>query len=170
MRVDDILSRRSIRRYTDRPVPEAMLRRALEAAMAAPSAWHCDPWRYIVLTDRAALDDLAEILPYGKMLRQARAAFIACGEPEAACAKSLSYMLQDVSASVENLLLALHAQGLGAVWLGIHPNKDRIAGVSRRFGLPEGIVPVAAVAVGWPDEQPEPRTRFDSSKVHTDRW
>lgn len=170
MQIEDILSRRSIRRYTDRSVPEAALRRALEAAMAAPSARHCDPWHYILVTDRPALGDLADILPYGKMLHEAQAAFIACGDLRSVWAGSLSYLLQDVAASIENLLLALHLQGLGAVWLGIHPNEDRIMGVRKRFALPQNIVPVSAVAVGWPAEQPEPRTRYNAGKVHLNRW
>ena len=122
MTVQDLLARRSVRKYTDRPVPEAVVRAALEAAMAAPSAMHCDPWRWLVLTKRADLDALADCLPYGQMLRHAPLGFIACGDLTAANRGELSYLLQDVSASIENLLLALHAQGLGGVWLGIHPN------------------------------------------------
>lgn len=167
MDVQDLLARRSVRKYTAEPVTAAQLTSALEAAMAAPSAMHCDPWRFLVLTKREDLDALAELLPFGKMLRQAPAGFIVCGDPKAAHRGELSYLLQDVSAAIENLLLALHAQGLGAVWLGIHPNADRIEGVTRRFALPEGVLPIAAIAVGHPDERPEPRTRYDETKV---RW
>lgn len=167
MDVQDILARRSVRKYTAEPVTPAQLRMALEAAMAAPSAMHCDPWRFLVLTRREDLDALADLLPYGKMLYQAPAGLIVCGDPKAAHRGELSYLLQDVSAAIENLLLALHAQGLGAVWLGIHPNADRIEGVARRFALPEGTLPIAAIAVGHPDEAPAPRTRYDDAKV---RW
>ncbi|MEG1552403.1 MAG: nitroreductase family protein [Kiritimatiellia bacterium] len=170
MEVADILSRRSIRKYTSEPVTAQQLHLALEAAMASPSAMRCDPWRYIVLTDRAALDDLAGILPYGKMLLDAPAAIIVCGELSVAHRQELSYLLQDVSASIENLLLALHAQGLGSVWLGIHPNEDRIIAVSKRFNLPEGILPISAISIGHPAEHHEPRTRFDATKVHTNGW
>lgn len=167
MDIQDILARRSIRKYTAEPVTHAQLKAALEAAMAAPSAMHCDPWRFLVLTRREDLDALAELLPYGKMLHDAPAGLIVCGKLAAAHRKELSYLLQDVSAAIENLLLGLHAQGLGAVWLGIHPNADRIEGVTRRFALPEGVLPVAAIAVGHPAEAPAPRTRYDDAKV---RW
>lgn len=167
MDVQDILSRRSVRQYTAEPVTQAQLKAALEAAMAAPSAMHCDPWRFLVLTRREDLDALADLLPYGKMLHRAPAAFVICGDTGAAHRGELSYLLQDVSAALENLLLALHAQGLGAVWLGIHPNADRVEGVARRFALPEGLLPIAAVAVGHPAEHPAPRTRYDETKV---RW
>ncbi len=167
MDLHDLLSRRSVRKYTDEPVSHAQLKAALEVAMAAPSAMHCDPWRFLVLTRREDLDALADQLPYGKMLHQAAAGILVCGDLSAAHRGELSYLLQDVSASIENLLLALHAQGLGAVWLGIHPNADRIEGVSRCFALPEGHLPISAIAVGHPAEHPEPRTRYDESKV---RW
>ncbi len=167
MELSKLLARRSVRQYTDQPVTTQQLRAALEVAMAAPSAMHCDPWRFVVLTQRAELDALAELLPYGKMLHHAPAAIIACGDLNAAHRQSLSYLLQDVSAAIENLLLALHAQGLGAVWLGIHPNEDRIAGVTQRFQLPEGVRPISAIAIGHPAETPPPRTRYDEAKV---RW
>ena len=170
MDVKDLLARRSIRKYTAEAVDEQSLHRALETAMAAPSAMHCDPWRFVVITEPGALNALADCLPYGQMLRHAGAGFIVCGDLHAAHRGELSYLLQDVSAATENLLLALHAQGLGAVWLGIHPTAERVEAVRKAFGLPEEIVPVAAVAVGHPAEHPEARTRYDASKVHRNRW
>ncbi len=170
MTIDDLLSRRSVRKYTAESVTSEQLNAALRVAMAAPSAMRCDPWRFIVLTERADIDALAELLPYGKMLHNAPAAFIVCGDLTVAHRGELSYLLQDVSASIENLLLALHAQGLGAVWLGIHPNEDRIQGVTERFGLPPGILPISAISVGHPAETPPPQTRYDASKVHFGRW
>lgn len=170
MDVSELLARRSIRRYTEEPVSDEALQRALEAAMAAPSAMHCDPWRFIVLHAAADRQALADCLPYGQMLRQAPVGIIVCGDLRAAHRGELSYLLQDVSAAIENLLLALHAQGLGAVWLGIHPNEDRMAGVAAHFGLPADVVPVSAIAVGHPAEHPAPRTRFDAAKVFNGRW
>lgn len=166
----DLLARRSIRKYTADPVDPVQIRTALEVAMAAPSAMHCDPWRFVIVTEQAARDTLADALPYGQMLRHAPAGIIVCGDIQAAHRNELSYMLQDVSASIENLLLALHAQGLGAVWLGIHPNADRVDAVKAAFNLPENIIPVSAIALGHPAEAPEARTRFDESKVHYGTW
>ncbi len=170
MTIDDLLARRSVRKYTDAPVSPEQITAALQVAMAAPSAMHTDPWRFIVLTEQADRDALADHLPYGQMLRTAQVGIIVCGDLQAAHRNELSYLLQDVSASIENLLLALHAQGLGAVWLGIHPNEDRIQGVTERFGLPEGILPISAIAIGHPAETPPARTRYDESKVHVGRW
>ena len=166
-----LLSRRSIRKYqAGEPVSEADVRSLLEAAMAAPSANATDPWRFLVVRDRAALAALAELLPYGKMLKEAALAVVVCGDLSRAHRRELSYLLQDCSAAVENLLLAAHFLALGAVWLGVHPNEDRIAGIRASFGIPQDILPVAVVSVGHPAEQPAPRTRYNAAFVHTDRW
>jgi nitroreductase len=169
-RILPILSRRSIRAYTAEPVSDADVRALLESAMSAPSAMATDPWRFIVVRDRAALAALAEILPHGKMLNQAQVGIIVCGEPARAHRQELSYLLQDCSASIENLLLAAHLLGLGAVWLGVHPNQDRIDGIRARFGVPDDILPLAAIAIGHPTETPAPRSRYRAEAVHADRW
>ena len=126
-KLDFLFSRRSIRKYTDQAIPDTMLTDLLEAAMAAPSAKAQDPWRFLVLQDRAVLDQLARCLPNGKMLDQATAALVVCGDIDRAYDRQLSFLLQDVSAAIENILLAAHVLGLGACWLGIHPREERIA-------------------------------------------
>ena len=166
----DLLSRRSVRKYTEEPVEDSMIQIALEAAMAAPSARHCDPWHFIVVKEQAGRDALADALPYGQMLREAPAGIIVCGDINVAHRSELSYLLQDVAAAIENLLLSLELQGLGAVWLGIHPNEDRIQAVKTAFNLPDNIIPVSAIALGHPAEFPEARTRYDATKVHNDTW
>jgi len=165
-----ILSRRSIRKYTTQPVSDEAVHALLEAAMAAPSAMATDPWRFLVVRDRAALAALAEVLPHGKMLTEAALGIVVCGEPACAHRQELSYLLQDCSAAVENLLLAAHLLGLGAVWLGVHPNEDRVSGIRARFGVPQDILPLAAIAIGHPAEHPAPRTRFKTASVHVERW
>ena len=165
-----ILSRRSIRQYTGEPVSDEAVRALLEAAMAAPSAMATDPWRFLVVRDRSALAALAEVLPHGKMLNEASLAIVVCGEPARAHRQELSYLLQDCSAAVENLLLAAHLLGLGAVWLGVHPNEDRVSGIRALFGVPPEVLPLAAIAIGQPAEHPAPRTRYNAASVHTERW
>ena len=169
-KIQPLLSRRSIRHYTREPVSDGDVCALLEAAMAAPSAMATDPWCFLVVRDRAALAALAEILPHGKMLNEAALGIVVCGEPARAHRQELSYLLQDCSAAVENLLLAAHLLGLGAVWLGVHPNEDRIGGIRARFGVPQEILPLATIAIGHPAEHPAPRTRYSAASVHTERW
>lgn len=165
-----IFSRRSVRKYMDKAVPDEMINDLLEAAMAAPSAVAKDPWHFIVLKNRATLNKLADVLTHGQMLRQATAAFVVCGNINEAHGGLESYMLQDLSAAVENILLGANALGLGTCWLGVHPRPERMEGIKKLFDLPENIIPMCGIAVGWPKDPPPSRTRFNEEKVHWEKW
>jgi len=169
-KLDFIFSRRSVRKYEDKEVPGGMLQDLLEAAMAAPSAVARDPWHFIVLTDRTTINRLADVLTHGQMLRQATAAFVVCGDITQAHDQLESYMLQDLSAAVENILLAANVLGLGTCWLGVHPRKERMDGIRALFQLPDNIIPMCGIAIGWPRDKPEARTRFNPDKVHRGGW
>lgn len=169
-KLDCIFSRRSVRKYLDREVPDEMIHDLLEAAMAAPSAVARDPWHFIVLKKRESLNRLADILTHGQMLRQATAAFVVCGDITRAHDQLESYMLQDLSAAVENVLIAANTLGLGTCWLGVHPRQERMDGIRKMFALPDTIIPMCGIAIGWPDDQPPPRTRFSPDKVHWEKW
>ena len=168
--LDFIFTRRSVRKYQAREIPAAMVQDLLEAAMAAPSAVARDPWHFLVIRSQQTLQQLADVLPNGQMLRQAAAAFIACGDISRVHDRQESYMLQDTSAAVENILLAANALGLGGCWLGVHPRPERIAGIRDLFRLPDNIIPVCGIALGWPAERPPPRTRYNQDRVHMEKW
>jgi len=162
-----IFKRRSVRQYTDQPVPDALIRDLLEAAMAAPSAVAKDPWRFHVVRDAALRNRIADGLPNGQMLRQAPVGIVVEGDLTLAHSGELSYLIQDCSAAIENLLLAAAALDLGACWLGVHPRPDRIALLQNLFNLPPHRLPIAVIALGFPAEQPAPRTRFRADAVLT---
>jgi nitroreductase len=172
--VDDrlgvIFGRRSIRVYSDAPVSEAAVQKLLEAAMAAPSAAAKDPWRFVVIRHRETLAEIAAALPNGQMIATAGLGIAVCGELPAAHDQQLSYLLQDCSAAVENLLLCAHILGLGACWLGVHPREQRVAALKQILALPPSVIPVACIAIGSPGETKEPRTRFNSGYVHFEKW
>lgn len=168
--LDFIFTRRSVRKYLAKEIPAEMLQDLLEAGMAAPSARATDPWHFIVISKRETLDRMVGALPNGKMLLTAPAAMVVCGDMHRALEGFESYMLQDVSASVENILLAAGALGLGSCWLGIHPRQGRMEGIRALFKLPGHIVPVAGIALGWPDTVPEARTRYRQECVHSEGW
>jgi nitroreductase len=165
-----IFGRRSIRVFKPGTVDAATVRQLLEAAMAAPSAAAKDPWRFVVIRDRSTLNRLAEALSNGEMLHTAALAIVVCGDLEAAHDRQLSYLLQDCAAATENLLLAAHALGLGACWLGVHPRAHRLRQVSDLLALPASVIPVACVALGHPVEFKEPRTRYRPDYVHFEQW
>jgi len=164
--IQTIFARRSIRSYTTEPIDETHIQTLLEAAMAAPSASNIKPWHFVVVSDRRTLDSLAELHPHGKMLFEAPLCVAVCGDSTL----SAGYWVQDCSAATENLLLAVVALGLGAVWLGVHPMEERVAAVREILNLPETIVPLNLISIGHPAEQKESRTQYDRRRVHREHW
>ena len=165
-----ILGRRSIRVYSPGEVSEEAVTALLQAAMAAPSAMTKDPWRFVTVRDRQMLANLATLHPGAAMLSSAAMAIVACGDLDAAFERSISYLLQDCSAAIENLLLAAHAQGLGACWVGVHPGEPLIKKLREWLALPASIVPVAVISLGQPGEQQPSRTRYNPAHVHSEKW
>lgn len=166
--LEAIFTRRSIRVYTSQVIPEGLVEQLLRAAMQAPSAGNQQAWQFVVVTKRSQLNALADVLPYGKMLTSAPLCLIVCGDLE--IEKSKGYWVQDCSAATQNILLAAHALGLGAVWLGVYPRDQRVADVRSLLGIPESVVPLCAIAVGYPAEE-KPRTdRYNADRVHYDTW
>ncbi len=165
-----IFARRSVRAYEARELPPEMVGDLLEAAMAAPSACAKDPWRFIVVRERKLLAALAEGLPNGKLLAAAGVGIVVCGDLEAAHGGELSYLLQDCAAAIENLLLAATALGVGGCWLGVHPRQERVAHLRALLQIPDSVLPVSVVALGWPAESKPARTRFNADYIHEEAW
>lgn len=163
---DVVFARRSIREYTAKTVGEKEVKMLLEAAMAAPSASNRKPWHFIVVTERRILDDLAGAHPYGKMLFDAPLCIAVCGDTKI----SPRSWVQDCSAATENLLLAATSLGLGAVWLGVHPREDRVGPIRKVLGIPDSLVPLNLISIGYPAEEKEPRTQYDEQRVHSQQW
>lgn len=159
-------SRRSIRKFTLEAIPPDVINAILEDAMSGPSAMRKDPWEFIVLTDKKILEDVSAFLPHGALLKDAACGIIVCGDIDKAHVNSESYMLQDVSAAIENLLLSAESRNIGSCWLGVHPRVERIESISKYFALPSNIIPVAVIALGFKGETKSPETRFDINKVH----
>ena len=165
-----LFGRRSIRVYRADPVSDEQIERLLQAAMAAPSAVAKDPWRFVVMRNRHTLTRIAEVLPHGKMLATAPVGIVVCGDLEVAHDRQLSYLLQDCSAAIENLLVAAHILGLGACWLGVHPREDRIRRIGQILFVPRTVVPMAVISLGWPGEEKESGTRYNPRYVHREIW
>lgn len=166
--LEAIFGRRSIRKYAAEPVAEADVDTILHAAMAAPSAGNQQPWRFVATTDRATLDAMAETTPYGKMLREAPLAITVCADTRDL--KHPQMWQQDCGAATQNALVAIHALGLGAVWLGFWPKMERVEPLKEVLGLPEGIEPFCVLAIGHPAEAKPPAERYNAEFVRRDRW
>lgn len=165
-----IFGRRSIRSFVPGEVDEATVMKLLEAAMAAPSARAHDPWRFVVVQNREMLNAMAGVLPYGRMLANAAAGILVCGDPEAAFDRQFSYMLQDCSAAIQNVLVGAHMLGLGTCWIGLHPREDRMTAMRELLAVPEELIPLAVIAIGHPGEKKQARTRYKPESVHWEKW
>ena len=146
----------------------AIIEDCLRTAGTSPSGANQQPWHFVVIRDRATLDTIPSIHPYSKMLREASVAFCVCGE--IALEKYEGYWVQDCSAATENILCAATALGLGTCWLGVYPREERVEGLRKLLGLPKGVIPLALIALGHPDETKPPSDRYNPERVHHERW
>lgn len=169
--IETIMTRTSVRAFTDRPVEDEKIEQMLRAGMAAPTAVNKQPWAFIVVKSREQLDRLKEANPYARMLESAQLAIVVCGDMTKAIEGPMqSYWIQDASAATENILLAAHALGLGAVWTGVYPNPERVAPVSEALSLPSYAVPLCVIPMGYPAESPEPKDKWKPENVHYEKW
>jgi nitroreductase len=165
--MEAILTRRSIRSYTDEPVSEEVVNELLKAAMSAPTTAE-EPWHFIVVRDRDLLGAVPSFHAHAQMLKKAQVGIVVCGDP------TWGYLRDrwplDCAAATENMLIAANARGLGAVWVGIYPVPERIEGLRKLLGIPEPILPLCVVSVGHPGEKKKPSGRFKPERVHYDHW
>lgn len=161
-----ILSRTSVRAYTDQKVEKAKIEKLLRAAMAAPTAVNKQPWHFVVIEDKHILEQIAEEIPTAKMAARAPLAITVCGDMEKALdGEGRDFWIQDASAATENLLLAAHAMGLGAVWTSVYPIKDKVEATRALLKLPETIVPLGTIVIGYPKEKPLPKDKWKPENV-----
>jgi nitroreductase len=166
--LEAIKTRRSIRKFTGKTIPDAIVNQLLESAMYAPSARDTQPWHFFVVTQKELLQNIPKVHPYANMLYEAPLAILVCGDmsiehiPE--------YLAIDCAAATENILLAAHDLGLGSVWIGVYPRMERIEPLINLFGLPEHIIPISLVAVGYPNEIVEIPERVKKSRIHYNKW
>lgn len=163
--LENIAARKSVRKYLKKEVEEEKITAMLKAGMAAPSGMDRRPWEFVVVTDRAALDSMAASLPYAKMLAQAPMAIVVCGDSTRS-----SYWYVDCSAVTQNILLAVEALGLGAVWTAAYPYEERIGVVRKYTAMPEQFVPLCIIPVGYPDGLQKAKDKYDESKIHRNKF
>ncbi|MDR3329026.1 MAG: nitroreductase family protein [Prevotellaceae bacterium] len=168
--LETIHSRKSVRKYIDKPVSKDDLLTLVKAGMAAPSGKNEQPWAFVIVSEKARLDTMAERLPYAKMLRQAAAAIVVCGDMARLRNPEASLWVQDCSAATENILLAAEAIGLGAVWTAAYPYEDRMGVVRSVLNLPPTTIPLCVIPVGYPDGTEKPKDKWKEENVRWERW
>jgi nitroreductase len=163
-----ILTRRSVRHFLPDPIPQDQIDQLLRSAMQAPSAANAQPWHFVVIDDRNILEEVTTFHPAAECLHRAPLAILVCGDDR--LEKRPDRWILDCSAATENILLAAHAHGLGAVWLGIYPDALRIENISRLVNLPTEVHPLSLVAIGKPERHAQKVNRYKPERVHSNCW
>ena len=166
--IKNMLTRRSIRKYTSRIISDDIVKELLEAGMHAPTARNYQPWHFVVVNDRSMIDALSVAHPYAKMLKEATLAILVCGDRT--IQEEDGYLIQDCSAATQNIMLAAHAHGLGSVWLGMYPREDRMQKVSELLDIPDHILPVALISIGYPNEVKKAPVRYKEDRIHLNKF
>jgi nitroreductase len=166
--IELILSRRSIRKYTDREISKENIELILKSAMYAPSAMNLQPWHFIIFDHKEKFEKLIAVIPHAEMIRKANKCILVCGDSSKE--KNESWLIQNCSASIQNILLAAHSLKIGSCWIAIHGMPEIVSNVKKEFQLPDEIIPVALISLGYPDETVVVDDRFDKTKIHYNSW
>ena len=170
--LETIATRASVRMFDKtRAVEEEKIKELLKAGFAAPTAVDKRPWEFVVVTEPETLAALDAVHPHARIGNGASLVIAVCGTLDNGLdGRAKEYWIQDCSAATQNILLAAHGLGLGAVWCGVHPIEERVAGVKRVLGIPEGYAPLNLITIGYPAVHPAPKNKWDDAKIHRNRW
>ncbi|MEW8973119.1 MAG: nitroreductase family protein [Tissierellaceae bacterium] len=166
--IEGIMTRTSIRKFTGEIIDKQQLDTLLKAGFQAPTAHNFQPWEFIVVQDREILQEIKNFHKYAKMVMDAGTAIIVCGDMVKQ--RNRGFLTCDTSAAIQNMLLAAHGLGLGAVWCGIYDKEELVDNMRKTLQLPENILPVGMVVVGNKKEDRTPIDRYDENKIHYNRW
>jgi nitroreductase len=167
--LDIIFKRRSIRVYQNKEVSQETLKLLMQAGMAAPSANNSQPWEFIAITEKDLIDQFRARLNHANYNAPAAIAVLA-NLKIARNDSSIRFWVQDCSAAVENILIAAVGLGLGTVWIGSYPKEDAMAIEREILGIPDSIIPLALIYVGYPDEERPARTQYEETRVHWQKY
>lgn len=164
--INTILNRKSVRQFADKNVEKEKIDTILRAAMAAPSARNRQPWKFVVVDEKDCLKALGQELPYAKMLLESPLGIVVCGDiRDKDDTTAQRFWVQDCAAAVENILIAVEALGLGAVWTACYPDEERIEIPQRILNLPQGIIPLCVIPVGYPKNKNQPIDKWKEENI-----
>ncbi|MDP2854519.1 MAG: nitroreductase family protein [Smithellaceae bacterium] len=163
-----IFTRRSVRKYSDKPVSDATIKLLLQAAMSAPSAKNTQSWEFIVIRNKKTLEQIPSFHPFSKHVPGAQVAIVVCGNTKLEAAPG--HWIPDGSNASMSILLAAHSLGLGGVWTTFYPYADRTAGIRKLLNLPDHIMPLNIIPLGYPVEKGTYQDRFNPAKIHNETW
>lgn len=170
--IQAIMSRISVRKYSDKAISDEALQAILEAGMSGPSCVNARDWSFIVVRDAETLNKMADANGRpAEPLRKAKLGILVCGDLERAFQGAPDYWVIDGSIAAQNMILAAQALGIGSVWLGTWPQMNRVKAQADLFHLPETIVPHSVIAFGYPAKVADnDKLAFEPDRVHYEKW
>lgn len=169
--LETIFNRSSIRSYSDKQVEKDQIMTLLRAGMSAPSAVNKQPWEFIVIDDKDLMGKIGDEFKNAGMVKKASCAIIVCGDMNLTLGGDVQeFWVQDCSAATENILLAAHSMGLGAVWCGVYPNPERVEALKNLLSLPDNIVPLNIIPIGVREKEQEPKDKWKEDRIHWNKW
>lgn len=165
--IQNIMSRTSVRKFKQQPVEDSKIETLLRAGMAAPTANDMQPWHFVVLKEKKDIEAYAASNKYhaDDIKKTPLFIFVCADTTRMSEGQGRELWVQDCSAVSENILLAAHALGLGACWTTIYPIQKKVAGISRTLKLPENLIPLNGIIIGYPDEPLNPKNKWDEKKI-----
>ncbi|MDY6415345.1 MAG: nitroreductase family protein [Succinivibrio dextrinosolvens] len=170
--IENILSRKSVREFSNKEISEQDLKTILTAGMSGPSALNMRPYDFIVIRKKDLMEQIYdENGIYYAPLKQANVGVIVCGDIDKAYLAKNGYWIIDSTIAAQNIILAANALGIGSVWLGAYPEKQKYLALQKLFSLSNHVIPVAVIALGYPlDDKREIRDLYEEEKIHKDKW
>lgn len=165
-----IFNRKSVRHFTGETISNNEIEILIRAGMSAPTAVNLQPWEFIVCQDKIILKSMADNLPHGNMLEKAGVGIVVVGIPEKANRGLKEYAIIDCCCASENILISAEAIGLGAVWVAVYPNLERIEFIRKTLSIPKNAIPLNVIAIGRPTGEDKPKDKFKPEKIHFEKW
>jgi len=160
---ESIARRASVREYSSKAVPKALIEKLVDAGRRAPTARAVEPWEFVVVSDKKTLEKLAELAENGRFIKGSSCAI-------AVFCKETKYYLEDGSAATENILLAAADLGLGACWVA-GDKKPYADDVARLLKAPAGTRLISILPIGWPaSEARQAKNRPLEEVIHWERF
>lgn len=170
--IENILSRKSVRVYADKQVPREKLDTLVRLGMAAPTGRDMRPWQFMIVDTDEALGKLSEALTRAKQFETCKAAIIVMGDTAVVDreGRPSTNWTFDCSAATENILLGAESMGLGACWVAVYPYEDRLPQVKETMQLPDNVIPLCIVTLGYPAGENQPKDKYNPNIVHYNGW
>lgn len=169
--IDNILNRKSTRKYKDKKIDKESIELIMKSAMAGPSCVNSKDYAFIIIDDKKILNEISTLIGRtASMLSSASIGIVVLMDKKRAFAPAKDYSIIDASIASQNIMLAANSIGIGSVMLGIYPQEDRVLKLREYFKTEDEIVPFAIISLGYSDDDRIKEDHFEEDRIHYNKW